>query len=69
MEIAAAAQMAMTMKRSELSQALTTEMLKQSLQQDVGALQILAAATQPPAQASSPAATPSGRGQVLDIIV
>lgn len=69
MEVAAAAQLAMTMKRAELSQALSTEMLKQSLQQDVGALQIIAAATQPAAQAASPPTTPNGRGLVLDIMV
>ncbi|MGE5477253.1 MAG: hypothetical protein ACM3Q1_11400 [Bacteroidales bacterium] len=68
MEIAAAAQMAMTMKRAEFTQSLSTEMMKQSLQQDVSVLQIVASATQPPAQASSPPPTPSGRGQVLDIM-
>lgn len=68
MEIAAAAQMAMAMKRAEFTQDLSIQMMKQSLQQDAGVLQIIAAATQPPAQASSPPAT-SGPGQVLDITV
>lgn len=67
MEIAATAQMAMTMKRAEIGQDLSILAMKQSLQQDAGVLQIVAAATQPPAQASSPPA--SGPGQVLDITV
>ncbi|HLO77613.1 MAG TPA: hypothetical protein VK196_14240 [Magnetospirillum sp.] len=66
MEIVAAAEMAMTMKRAEFGQNLSTQMMKQSLQQDAAVLQVVAAATQPPAQASSPPPT-SGRGQVLDI--
>lgn len=68
MEIAAAAQMAMAMKRAEFSQDLSIQMMKQTLQQDVGVLQIIAAATQPAAQGSSPPAT-GGPGQVLDITV
>lgn len=68
MEVAAAAQMAMAMKRAEFSQDLSTKMMKQSLEQDTAVLQIVAAATQPAAQASSP--PPGGvRGQVLDITV
>ncbi len=68
MEIAAAAEMAMTMKRAEFVQNLSTEMMKQSLQQDAAVLQIVAAATQPAAQASSPPPV-SGAGQVLDITI
>ncbi len=68
MEIAAAAQMAMAMKRAELSQDLSMQMMKQSLQQDVAALQIVAATTQPAAAAASPPPV-SGPGQVLDILV
>lgn len=66
MEIAGAAKMAMTMKQAEFNQNLSIQMMKQTLQQDLGVLQIIAAATQPAAQASSPPAT-SGPGQVLDI--
>lgn len=66
MEIAAAAEMAMTMKRAEFNQELGTKMMKQSLQQDAAVLQIVAAATQPAATGASP---PSGVGQVLDISV
>lgn len=68
MEIAAAAEMAMAMKRAEFSQNLSTQMMKQSLQQDAAVLQIVAATTQPAAQASSPPPV-SGPGQVLDITV
>lgn len=68
MEIAAAAEMAMAMKRAEFSQNLSTQMVKQSLQQDTAVLQIIAAATQPPAQAAAPPPV-SGPGQVLDITV
>lgn len=66
MEIAGAAELAMTMKRAEFSQDMGIKMLKQSLQQDTAALQIIAAATQPVAQAAAP---PSGVGLVLDISV
>lgn len=68
MEIAAAAEMAMTMKRAEFSQNLSLQMMKQSLQQDAAVLQVVAAATQPGVQASSPPSV-SGPGQVLDITV
>ncbi|MBX9633449.1 MAG: putative motility protein [Magnetospirillum sp.] len=61
MEIAGAAELAMTMKRAEFSQELGIKVMKQSLQQDAAVLQIVAAATQP---AASP-----GVGQVLDISV
>lgn len=67
MEIAAATQMAMTMKRAEIGQDLSILAMKQSLQQDAGVLQIIAAAAQPPAQPSPLPA--SGPGQVLDITV
>lgn len=66
MEIAAVAQMALTMNRAEFSQELSIKALKQSLQQDASVLQIVAAATQAPAAA---AAAPTGVGQLLDITV
>lgn len=66
MEIAAAAEMAMTNKRAEYVQSLAMQATKQSLQQDTAVLQIVAAATQPAATGSSPPPT-SGPGQVLDI--
>lgn len=68
MEIAAAAQMAMTNNRAEYQQNVAMQVMKQSLQQDTASLQIIAAALQPGAQASSPPPT-SGPGQVLDITV
>lgn len=68
MEIAAAAEMAMVMKRAEFGQNLSTQMMKQSLQQDAAVLQIVAAATQPALHAPSPPPV-SGPGQVLDITV
>lgn len=68
MEIAAAAQLAMTMKRAEFAQDMSILMTKQSLQQDAAVLQIVAAATQPAAQGAAPPAV-SGPGQVLDITV
>jgi hypothetical protein len=68
MEIAAAAQMAMAVKRAESAQTLSIEMMKQSLQQDAAVLQIIAAATQPAAQAPPPPPL-GGRGQLLDITV
>ncbi|MBC7952039.1 MAG: hypothetical protein H7Z12_09520 [Rhodospirillaceae bacterium] len=66
MEIASAAQMAMTMNRAQFSQELSMKALKSSLQQDASVLQIVAAATQAPAAA---AAAPTGVGSVLDISV
>ncbi|MBC7907781.1 MAG: hypothetical protein H7Y60_13700 [Rhodospirillaceae bacterium] len=64
MEIAAAAEFAMTVNRAQFSQELGVKALKQSLQQDAAALQIAVAATQAPAAASS-----GGVGQLLDITV
>jgi hypothetical protein len=66
MEIAAAAQMAMTMNRAQFNQELSMKALKSSLQQDASVLQIVAAATQPPAAAAAPS---GGVGQFLDIKV
>lgn len=66
MQIAAAAELAMTMKRAEFAQEQGVKMLKQSLQQDAAVLQIVAAATQPAAAAAAP---PAGVGQLLDITV
>ncbi|MCR6631248.1 MAG: hypothetical protein NVV74_15030 [Magnetospirillum sp.] len=68
MEIAAAAEMAMAVNRAEFVQNLSIQMAKQTLQQDAAVLQIVAAATQPAAQASSPPPV-SGPGQVLNITV
>jgi hypothetical protein len=64
MEIAAAATLAMTMKRAEFQQDLQITMMKQALQQDTAVLQIVAAATQSPAQAAA-----GGVGQLIDITV
>ena len=64
MEIAAAATLAMTMKRAEFQQDLQIMMMKEALQQDIAVLQIVASATQAPAQAAA-----GGVGQLLDITV
>ena len=68
MEIAAAAEMAMTVKRAEFVQSLSVQMTKQALAQDAAVLQVVAAATQPGVQAASQPPV-SGPGQVLDITV
>lgn len=63
MEIAAATELALTMKRAEFSQEIGMKMMKQSAQQDAAVLQVVAAATQ------APAAAPGSVGQFLDITV
>ena len=66
MEIAAAATYAMTLRRAEFEDKLGVEMMKEALQQDTAALQILAATAQAPVAASAAA---TGVGQLLDIMV
>lgn len=68
MEIAAAAEMAMTMKRAEFSQDLGMKVMKESLQQDTAVLQIVAAATQAPS-ANPAVPAPGAVGSLVDITV
>lgn len=69
MEIAGAAEMAMTMKRAEFAQDVGMKMMKEALQQDAAVLQVVAAATLAPAQAAAALVPTGGKGQLLDITV
>ncbi|HTH15356.1 MAG TPA: hypothetical protein VL974_01780 [Magnetospirillum sp.] len=68
MEVAALAQMFLTLKRAEAGQNASMQAMKTSLQQDTAVLQIVAAATAPTAQAALPAPSDSGKGLVVDIL-